>query len=192
MAGNAPVRRHLHPTRIDLAADLHDVRAARMKVATGRRRQRGRHLAFELGHDDLGRGIGYGRRVPKRTGEGVQRLVEDRRHVYRVVCGTGTRVPAKTGMPPRISKSRCSTKLVKLCNWNRAIDCHRFAKRLDALDLVHCLGREIRLATMWTRPHGNVFDDQERLTPPKTARDFAQLQAFATARSAQGARQGRP
>src|SRR6266851_4844461 len=80
VAGNAPVGCHLHPARIDLAADLHDVRAARMEVAAAGRRQRGRHLALELGHDDLGLGIGHGRCIAKCAGVGVQRLVENRRY----------------------------------------------------------------------------------------------------------------
>ena len=37
----------------------------------------------------------------------------------------------------------------KLGNWNRAIDRHGFAKRLDAFNLVHGLSREVRLTAMW-------------------------------------------
>ena len=51
-----------------------------MEVAAAGRRQRGRYLALELGHDDLGLGIGNGRGIAKRAGIRMQRLVEDRRH----------------------------------------------------------------------------------------------------------------
>lgn len=44
---------------------------------------------------------------------------------------------------------------------NLAVNCNGFAKRLDALNLVHGLRREVRSGAVWTRPHRDTFYDKE-------------------------------
>ena len=62
---------------------------------------------------------------------------------------------------------------------NRAIDCNRFSKRLDALNFMHGLGREVRLAAAGARPQRNGFNNKQGRTLPKAARYMLELQGSA-------------
>jgi hypothetical protein len=74
---------------------------------------------------------------------------------------------------------------------HRATDSHRFTKRFDALDLVHGLRGEVRLAAARARPHGDAFNDQERCSLAETARDVLQLRRASTAMRALPLSRGR-
>ena len=59
------------------------------------------------------------------------------------------------------------------------------AERLDSLEFMHCLRREVGLAARRTRPQGNAFDYQELRALAEAARDVLQLGfAGATLRAA--------
>ena len=74
---------------------------------------------------------------------------------------------------------------------NRAIDCNRFSKRLDALNFMHGLGREVRLAAAGTRPERNGFDNKQGRTFPKAARYMLEMQGSAPTVSAMMFSRGR-
>src|SRR5512135_2703020 len=80
MTGDAAVLAYLCPGWINLLAHLHRVRAARMEMAAGWRRQRRGDLALELRHRDLRLGVGHRRGIAERLRIGMQRLVKDRGH----------------------------------------------------------------------------------------------------------------
>ena len=80
---------------------------------------------------------------------------------------------------------------VKLGNFNGAINGHGFAQRLNALDLVHGLGGEVRFAAVRTGPHGDAFNDQKAFPRAKTPRDSAKLNSGLATRGAPLARQRR-
>lgn len=80
---------------------------------------------------------------------------------------------------------------MKLRDCDPSVFGHGLPQRLDALDLVHRLGSEIGLPAVWTRPHWNTFDHQERVAAAETARDTAQLNAGTSAGHTRLARRGR-
>ena len=76
-------------------------------------------------------------------------------------------------------------------DWHRPIDRDRFAKRFDALDFVHGLGREVGLAATRARPHGDGLDDKQGRTLTEATRDMLQLNGGAPAVGAMALNGGR-
>src|SRR5712692_1873247 len=77
MAGDAALAIHLPPFGIYLAADRHDMRAARMEMAARRRVDRRGHLALDTQHRHLDLRVRHRRGVAQHLGIGMQRLLED-------------------------------------------------------------------------------------------------------------------
>src|SRR4051812_11110260 len=79
MAGDTARVVHLPPFGIDLAADRHDMGAARVEMTTRWRFARRRPLALDAQHRHLDLRIGHRRGVAQLLGVRMQRLLEDAR-----------------------------------------------------------------------------------------------------------------
>jgi hypothetical protein len=81
---------------------------------------------------------------------------------------------------------------VKLCNGYFPENGNRFPKGLDALNLVHSFGGEVRLSTAGTRPHWYALDDEECFATSKATSYVAQLRFRMATRGAKWIRGGKP
>ena len=73
-----------------------------------------------------------------------------------------------------------STRCLKSSDRHGSIDSNRFSKRLDTLNFVHCLGREVGFAAARTRPQRDGFNNKQGSTLAKAARYVLELQGGAS------------